>query len=99
MTFQTKAGTVQLSQPRRRRRDQESIPHDQGGDGATFQTKAENRTELESSCVCSNNPSPPWSRGIDSWLRRLRVGLERRAVSAFVWKVLPSPPWSREIDS
>ena len=44
-------------------------------------------------------PSPPWSRGTESWSRRLRDGLESRCLSAaLVWKVAPSPSWSREID-
>ena len=34
-TFQNKAETARLSRSRRRRRDQESIPRDQGGDDAT----------------------------------------------------------------
>ena len=62
MFLTTEVDTVQLSRPRRRRRDfseqgqegapsrpsrrrrdQEFIPRDQGGDGATFQTKAETK--------------------------------------------------------
>ena len=39
-TFQTKAVAAHISRPRRRRRDQETVPRDHGGDGATFQTKA-----------------------------------------------------------
>ena len=37
----TKVDTAQLSRPRRRRRNQESISRDQGGDAASFQTKSE----------------------------------------------------------
>ena len=37
----TKVDTAQLSRPRRRRRNQESISRDQGGDAASFQAKAE----------------------------------------------------------
>ena len=39
-------------------------------------------------------PSPPWSRGIDSWSRRLRLGLKSRVVFALVWIIGSFPPWS-----
>ena len=47
------------------------------------------------SCQSKNSKThqPRWRR-INSWLRRIRIGLENCAVSAMVWKVKPSPPWS-----
>ena len=103
--------TARLSRLRLRRRDF-SV---QGGDGETFQTKAETarfsglrwrRLNFPDqgrhgvyTLMAKVAPHPPRWRRISSWWRRLRLGLWSHAVSTLVLKVAPHLPRLRVMNS